>query len=88
MKAVGNEKGNQLWEATASSNDKPKPTDERAKKEKWIRSKYVQKLFLPKQTVSDPVILKEVFKRMKFNFFSMLIIFFKIRIYFNPLERV
>jgi len=39
MKAIGNKKANEIWEASKPQ-DKPKPTSTRAEKEKYIKEKY------------------------------------------------
>jgi Arf-GAP/GTPase/ANK repeat/PH domain-containing protein 1/3 len=47
MKAIGNDVANAVWEATCDSSAKPLPDTPRDEKEKWIRSKYESRQFLP-----------------------------------------
>jgi len=54
LQFMGNKKCNSIWEAEVpSSAVKPGSRDDRPKKEKWIRSKYVLKEFVPKRTTTD-----------------------------------
>uniref|UniRef100_A0A8C1BTY4 ArfGAP with GTPase domain, ankyrin repeat and PH domain 1 n=1 Tax=Cyprinus carpio carpio TaxID=630221 RepID=A0A8C1BTY4_CYPCA len=46
MSAIGNELANSVWEANAQGRLKPAPDATREERERWIRAKYEQKLFL------------------------------------------
>ncbi|XP_056089533.1 arf-GAP with GTPase, ANK repeat and PH domain-containing protein 1 isoform X2 [Rhinichthys klamathensis goyatoka] len=46
MSAIGNELANSVWEANAQGRLKPAPDASREERERWIRAKYEQKLFL------------------------------------------
>ncbi|XP_043916518.1 arf-GAP with GTPase, ANK repeat and PH domain-containing protein 1-like [Protopterus annectens] len=47
MTAIGNEVANSVWEANTQGRVKPSPDCTREERERWIRAKYEQKLFLP-----------------------------------------
>lgn len=47
MLSVGNAVGNAVWEGEVGSRAKPTPGSSREEKERWIRSKYEAKEFLP-----------------------------------------
>jgi hypothetical protein len=47
MQAIGNSLANQIWEHNASARDRPGPEAPQEQKERWIRMKYQEKLFLP-----------------------------------------
>nr|XP_046237723.1 arf-GAP with GTPase, ANK repeat and PH domain-containing protein 1 isoform X3 [Scatophagus argus] len=46
MTAIGNELANSVWEATTQGRLKPGPDASREERERWIRAKYEQRLFL------------------------------------------
>ncbi|KAM9328041.1 arf-GAP with GTPase, ANK repeat and PH domain-containing protein 1 isoform 2-T2 [Pholidichthys leucotaenia] len=46
MSAIGNELANGVWEANAQGRLKPGPDATREERERWIRAKYEQRLFL------------------------------------------
>ncbi|XP_055494416.1 arf-GAP with GTPase, ANK repeat and PH domain-containing protein 1 isoform X2 [Leucoraja erinacea] len=46
MSSIGNEMANGIWEGSAQGRTKPSPDSTREEKERWIRAKYEQKLFL------------------------------------------
>ncbi|XP_069790484.1 arf-GAP with GTPase, ANK repeat and PH domain-containing protein 1 isoform X2 [Narcine bancroftii] len=46
MSSIGNEMANGIWEGSAQGHTKPSPDSTREEKERWIRAKYEQKLFL------------------------------------------
>ncbi|XP_051985775.1 arf-GAP with GTPase, ANK repeat and PH domain-containing protein 1 isoform X2 [Xyrauchen texanus] len=46
MSGIGNELANSVWEANAQGRLKPAPDASREERERWIRAKYEQKLFL------------------------------------------
>ncbi|XP_078022010.1 arf-GAP with GTPase, ANK repeat and PH domain-containing protein 1 isoform X5 [Epinephelus lanceolatus] len=46
MSAIGNELANSVWEANAQGRLKPAPDASREERERWIRAKYEQRLFL------------------------------------------
>ncbi|CAK6979245.1 arf-GAP with GTPase%2C ANK repeat and PH domain-containing protein 1 isoform X4, partial [Scomber scombrus] len=46
MSAIGNELANSVWEANAQGHMKPGPDASREERERWIRAKYEQRLFL------------------------------------------
>ncbi|KAI1899776.1 hypothetical protein AGOR_G00065230 [Albula goreensis] len=46
MSSIGNELANSVWEANAQGRIKPAPDSSREERERWIRAKYEQKLFL------------------------------------------
>ncbi|KAM4711223.1 arf-GAP with GTPase, ANK repeat and PH domain-containing protein 1 isoform 4-T4 [Anableps anableps] len=46
MSAIGNELANSVWEANAQGRLKPGPDASREERERWIRAKYEQRLFL------------------------------------------
>ncbi|CAJ0580619.1 unnamed protein product, partial [Mesorhabditis spiculigera] len=51
--ALGNETANQLWEHHAPRDAKPKPDSSREEKELWIKTKYIEKKFLPSVRVDE-----------------------------------
>uniref|UniRef100_A0AAY4E5C7 Arf-GAP with GTPase, ANK repeat and PH domain-containing protein 1 n=1 Tax=Denticeps clupeoides TaxID=299321 RepID=A0AAY4E5C7_9TELE len=46
MSSIGNELANSVWEANAQGRLKPAPDATREERERWIRAKYEQKLFV------------------------------------------
>ncbi|XP_048834436.1 arf-GAP with GTPase, ANK repeat and PH domain-containing protein 1 isoform X1 [Brienomyrus brachyistius] len=46
MSAIGNELANSVWEANAQGRLKPAPEANREERERWIRAKYEQRLFV------------------------------------------
>ncbi|XP_013864003.1 arf-GAP with GTPase, ANK repeat and PH domain-containing protein 1 isoform X4 [Austrofundulus limnaeus] len=46
MSAIGNELANSVWEANTQGRPKPGPDASREERERWIRAKYEQRLFL------------------------------------------
>ncbi|XP_035533280.1 arf-GAP with GTPase, ANK repeat and PH domain-containing protein 1-like [Morone saxatilis] len=46
MSAIGNELANSVWEANTQGHLKPGPDASREERERWIRAKYEQRLFL------------------------------------------
>ncbi|KAJ8252824.1 hypothetical protein GJAV_G00206010 [Gymnothorax javanicus] len=53
MSAIGNELANSVWEANAQGRVKPAPDSSREERERWVRAKYEQKLFLPGLSCSE-----------------------------------
>ncbi|XP_067844094.1 arf-GAP with GTPase, ANK repeat and PH domain-containing protein 1 isoform X1 [Heptranchias perlo] len=53
MSSIGNEMANGIWEGSAQGRTKPSPDSTREEKERWIRAKYEQKLFLAPLLCSD-----------------------------------
>ncbi|XP_040211366.1 arf-GAP with GTPase, ANK repeat and PH domain-containing protein 3-like isoform X1 [Rana temporaria] len=53
MMAIGNSLANSVWENCTEGYSKPTPESSREEKERWIRAKYEQKLFLCPLPVSD-----------------------------------
>uniref|UniRef100_A0A671LM67 Arf-GAP with GTPase, ANK repeat and PH domain-containing protein 1-like n=1 Tax=Sinocyclocheilus anshuiensis TaxID=1608454 RepID=A0A671LM67_9TELE len=53
MSAIGNELANSVWEANAQGRLKPAPDANREERERWIRAKYEQKLFLASLTCTE-----------------------------------
>ncbi|XP_035250197.1 arf-GAP with GTPase, ANK repeat and PH domain-containing protein 1 isoform X1 [Anguilla anguilla] len=53
MSSIGNELANSVWEANAQGRIKPAPDSSREERERWIRAKYEQKLFLPGLSCSE-----------------------------------
>ncbi|XP_009081363.1 PREDICTED: arf-GAP with GTPase, ANK repeat and PH domain-containing protein 3-like, partial [Acanthisitta chloris] len=53
MTAIGNALANAVWEGTVEGYPKPTPESSREEKERWIRAKYEQKLFLAPLPQSD-----------------------------------
>uniref|UniRef100_A0A8C4UYP0 Arf-GAP with GTPase, ANK repeat and PH domain-containing protein 3 n=1 Tax=Falco tinnunculus TaxID=100819 RepID=A0A8C4UYP0_FALTI len=53
MTAIGNALANAVWEGTVEGYFKPTPESSREEKERWIRAKYEQKLFLAPLPQSD-----------------------------------
>ncbi|XP_059503037.1 arf-GAP with GTPase, ANK repeat and PH domain-containing protein 1 isoform X2 [Stegostoma tigrinum] len=53
MSSIGNEVANGIWEGSAQGRTKPSPDSTREEKERWIRAKYEQKLFLVPPPCSD-----------------------------------
>ncbi|KAM4559569.1 arf-GAP with GTPase, ANK repeat and PH domain-containing protein 1 isoform 2-T2 [Odontesthes bonariensis] len=53
MSAIGNELANSVWEANAQERLKPGPDASREERERWIRAKYEQRLFLASLPCSD-----------------------------------
>uniref|UniRef100_A0A671KXV5 Arf-GAP with GTPase, ANK repeat and PH domain-containing protein 1-like n=1 Tax=Sinocyclocheilus anshuiensis TaxID=1608454 RepID=A0A671KXV5_9TELE len=53
MSAIGNELANSVWEANAQGRLKPAPDASREERERWIRAKYEQKLFLASLTCTE-----------------------------------
>eukprot|EP01119_Soliformovum_irregulare_P015780 TRINITY_DN4499_c0_g1_i2.p1 TRINITY_DN4499_c0_g1~~TRINITY_DN4499_c0_g1_i2.p1 ORF type:complete len:734 (-),score=179.05 TRINITY_DN4499_c0_g1_i2:52-2253(-) len=54
LKAVGNTKANDIWEKELPSDGKPLPKDSRAKKESFIKAKYLDKKFVGKSALTAP----------------------------------
>ncbi|NWR66470.1 AGAP3 protein, partial [Bucorvus abyssinicus] len=53
MTAIGNALANAIWEGAVEGYPKPTPESSREEKERWIRAKYEQKLFLAPLPQSD-----------------------------------
>ncbi|CAI5638668.1 unnamed protein product [Oreochromis niloticus] len=53
MSAIGNELANNVWEANAQGRLKPGPDASREERERWIRAKYEQHLFLASLPCTD-----------------------------------
>ncbi|XP_075685722.1 arf-GAP with GTPase, ANK repeat and PH domain-containing protein 1 isoform X5 [Rhinoderma darwinii] len=53
MSAIGNELANSVWEGSSQGHVKPCSESPREEKERWIRAKYEQKLFLAPLTCRD-----------------------------------
>ncbi|XP_065442564.1 arf-GAP with GTPase, ANK repeat and PH domain-containing protein 3 isoform X2 [Chrysemys picta bellii] len=53
MTAIGNALANAVWEGAVEGYQKPGPENSREEKERWIRAKYEQKLFLAALPHSD-----------------------------------
>uniref|UniRef100_A0A8C7EI89 Arf-GAP with GTPase, ANK repeat and PH domain-containing protein 3 n=1 Tax=Nothoprocta perdicaria TaxID=30464 RepID=A0A8C7EI89_NOTPE len=53
MTAIGNALANAVWEGAVEGYPKPTPESSREEKERWIRAKYEQKLFLAPLPLSD-----------------------------------
>uniref|UniRef100_A0A8D2ZCN4 Arf-GAP with GTPase ANK repeat and PH domain-containing protein 1 n=1 Tax=Scophthalmus maximus TaxID=52904 RepID=A0A8D2ZCN4_SCOMX len=53
MSAIGNELANSVWEANAQGRLKPGPDASREERERWIRAKYEQRLFLASLPCAD-----------------------------------
>ncbi|XP_057712209.1 arf-GAP with GTPase, ANK repeat and PH domain-containing protein 1 isoform X2 [Corythoichthys intestinalis] len=47
MSAIGNDFANSVWEANSQGHLKPGPDASREERERWIRAKYEQRVFLP-----------------------------------------
>ena len=47
MLSIGNELCNSIWEMNVKGRHKPMPHSSREEKETWIRSKYVDREFVP-----------------------------------------
>ena len=55
MLSIGNTMGNAVWEGCVRGRAKPTPGSSREEKERWIRSKYEGKEFLPPLSMSTPL---------------------------------
>ncbi|XP_070814098.1 arf-GAP with GTPase, ANK repeat and PH domain-containing protein 1 isoform X4 [Chaetodon trifascialis] len=53
MSAIGNELANSVWEANTQGRLKPGPDASREERERWIRAKYEQRLFLASLPCAD-----------------------------------
>lgn len=53
MTAIGNSLANSIWEANIKGRTKPTPASQREEKEKWVRSKYELKEFVPSPPYLD-----------------------------------
>ncbi|XP_056157559.1 arf-GAP with GTPase, ANK repeat and PH domain-containing protein 1 [Lampris incognitus] len=53
MSAIGNELANSVWEANTQGRPKPAPDASREERERWIRAKYEQRLFLASVSCLD-----------------------------------
>ncbi|XP_074483741.1 arf-GAP with GTPase, ANK repeat and PH domain-containing protein 1 isoform X4 [Sebastes fasciatus] len=53
MSAIGNELANGVWEANAQGRLKPAPDASREERERWIRAKYEQRLFVASLPTTD-----------------------------------
>jgi len=51
MRSIGNRLANSIWEANIKNRVKPQPNASSAERERWIRDKYEQKLFLAPLTI-------------------------------------
>jgi Putative GTPase activating protein for Arf. len=47
MLSIGNTVANSMWECNSRGRAKPTPNSSREEKERWIRTKYESKEFLP-----------------------------------------
>ncbi|CAF1325013.1 unnamed protein product, partial [Didymodactylos carnosus] len=54
MRSIGNKMVNSVWEANTRQRQKPLPNASLSERERWIRDKYEQKLFLPLLSPSNP----------------------------------
>lgn len=66
MMSLGNSLANQVWEATADPERKPKPSSSHSEKSSWIRSKYDDNQFLvssPESSINSNQQLIEYIKR-------------------------
>ncbi|CAF0838528.1 unnamed protein product [Adineta ricciae] len=55
MRSIGNKLSNSVWEANIKNRVKPQPNASSSERERWIRDKYEQKLFLPALTMTAPL---------------------------------
>ncbi|XP_044261773.1 centaurin-gamma-1A isoform X1 [Tribolium madens] len=55
MLAIGNTLANSVWECRTQSRTKPTPISSREEKERWIRTKYESKEFLPPSNTTMPL---------------------------------
>lgn len=55
MLTIGNTLANSVWECQTHNRIKPTPTSSREEKERWIRSKYEHKEFLPPPNNTMPL---------------------------------
>ncbi|XP_058889984.1 arf-GAP with GTPase, ANK repeat and PH domain-containing protein 1 isoform X4 [Acipenser ruthenus] len=53
MSSIGNELANSVWEGSAQGRMKPAPDSTREERERWIRAKYEQKMFLAALPLTD-----------------------------------
>uniref|UniRef100_A0A672FD65 ArfGAP with GTPase domain, ankyrin repeat and PH domain 1 n=1 Tax=Salarias fasciatus TaxID=181472 RepID=A0A672FD65_SALFA len=53
MSAIGNELANGVWEANTQGRPKPAPDASREERERWIRAKYEQRLFVASLPCTD-----------------------------------
>ncbi|XP_064419491.1 arf-GAP with GTPase, ANK repeat and PH domain-containing protein 1 [Latimeria chalumnae] len=53
MSAIGNEMANSVWEGNVQGRVKPAPDSSREERERWIRAKYEQKLFVASLPYTD-----------------------------------
>uniref|UniRef100_A0A4W3J183 ArfGAP with GTPase domain, ankyrin repeat and PH domain 1 n=1 Tax=Callorhinchus milii TaxID=7868 RepID=A0A4W3J183_CALMI len=53
MSSIGNELANSVWEGSTHGRTRPSPDSPREEKQRWIRAKYEQKLFLAPLPCSD-----------------------------------
>eukprot|EP00070_Physeter_catodon_P046078 XP_028352972.1 arf-GAP with GTPase, ANK repeat and PH domain-containing protein 1 [Physeter catodon] len=53
MSSIGNELANSIWEESTQGRTKPSLDSTREEKERWIRAKYEQKLFLAPQACTE-----------------------------------
>lgn len=76
MMSLGNYLANQVWEASADPNRKPKPTSGYEEKHFWIRSKYEEKKFLlssPESSInSNQQLIESIIKNDIFSVYSIL----------------
>ncbi|CAF5128843.1 unnamed protein product [Rotaria sp. Silwood1] len=56
MRSIGNKLANSIWEANIKNRVKPQPNALSSERERWIRDKYEQKLFLAPLTISSSLI--------------------------------
>ncbi|CAF3262863.1 unnamed protein product [Rotaria sp. Silwood2] len=56
MRSIGNKLANSIWEANIKNRVKPQPNAVSSERERWIRDKYEQKLFLAPLTISPSLI--------------------------------
>ncbi|CAF0845536.1 unnamed protein product [Didymodactylos carnosus] len=54
MRSLGNKLANSIWEANIRQRQKPLPNASLSERERWIRDKYEQKLFLASLPLSNP----------------------------------
>jgi hypothetical protein len=61
LKSVGNAKSNKIWEAMLPPGLKPKPTDDRKRKDLYIRAKYVRREYVIARETQDAAEIGKVF---------------------------
>ncbi|CAF3501843.1 unnamed protein product [Rotaria socialis] len=75
MRSIGNKLANSIWEANLKNRVKPQPNALSTERERWIRDKYEQKLFLAPLTISPSLIRQSLIDAIhKIDLYTIILI--------------